>query len=219
MDVGVAVVKAYLELSGYFVLTELPVVVSRHGSYVESTDLDVLAVRFPPYVGKQIKKSTEPCLYLDADEQLEAPDDAIDVVIGEVKQGHADLNPAMRRQETIAFALRRLGCCPEEQVADEARLIVQRGQRTMTMASGQRCRIQVLAFAGQGNLADHGVRTISLAHCFEFIIRRLRSARAKSPSVRFRDTVVEFLALQTRLLGPRNENEPLNRHVQMSISE
>lgn len=47
MDSSVAIAAAYLQLNGYFVLTELPVqVADRHG-YRTATDLDLLAVRLP----------------------------------------------------------------------------------------------------------------------------------------------------------------------------
>jgi hypothetical protein len=47
MDSSVAIAAVYLQLNGYFVLTELPVqVADRHG-YRTATDLDLLAVRLP----------------------------------------------------------------------------------------------------------------------------------------------------------------------------
>jgi len=51
MDTAVGLVKAYLELCGYFVLAELPVRAVQHGAYHDVTDLDTVAVRFPhPHV-------------------------------------------------------------------------------------------------------------------------------------------------------------------------
>ena len=47
MDTAVAVVKAYLELCGYFVLAELPVRGRDKRGYHDVTDIDILAVRFP----------------------------------------------------------------------------------------------------------------------------------------------------------------------------
>lgn len=47
MDTAVGLVRAYLELSGYFVLAELPVRTLRGGRARAVTDLDILAVRFP----------------------------------------------------------------------------------------------------------------------------------------------------------------------------
>jgi hypothetical protein len=47
MDTAVAIVRTYLELSGYFVLSELPVRAPDKRGYHDVTDLDVVAVRFP----------------------------------------------------------------------------------------------------------------------------------------------------------------------------
>jgi len=50
MDIAVGLVKAYLELCGYFGLAELPVRTANGGTYHDVTDLDIIAVRFrhPP---------------------------------------------------------------------------------------------------------------------------------------------------------------------------
>ena len=49
MDTAVGLVQAYLQINGYFTVTEYPVVeaMRRQGGYRTSTDLDVLAIRFP----------------------------------------------------------------------------------------------------------------------------------------------------------------------------
>ena len=49
MDPAVALVQAYLQMNGYFTVTEYSVVeaAGRSNQYRMSTDLDVLAVRFP----------------------------------------------------------------------------------------------------------------------------------------------------------------------------
>jgi hypothetical protein len=45
VNTAVGLVKAYLELCGYFVLAELPVREAGGGGYRDVTDVDVLAVR------------------------------------------------------------------------------------------------------------------------------------------------------------------------------
>jgi hypothetical protein len=47
MDASVAIAAAYLELNGYFVLTEMPVQVAERHMYRTATHLDLLAVRLP----------------------------------------------------------------------------------------------------------------------------------------------------------------------------
>ena len=57
----------------------------------------------------------------------------MDVPIGELKEGRARVNRVLRRAQTVAFALRELGCCPEEQPDKEARMLVPSGQRDPAM--------------------------------------------------------------------------------------
>jgi hypothetical protein len=48
MDNAVALVQAYLNVNGYFTVTEYPVVEAiKYAGYRTATDLDVLAFRFP----------------------------------------------------------------------------------------------------------------------------------------------------------------------------
>ncbi len=118
MAVSVSLVRAYLELSGYFVLTELPVRALQRDLAVDVTDLDIVAVRFPHRRTVHRQGGDEPLdLYLGLDPALGTDEEGVDVIIGEVKEGRARLNPGLRRVATIAFALRRLGCCPDDQVA------------------------------------------------------------------------------------------------------
>ena len=48
MDMGVALVQAYLRVHDYFTVSEYPVLEARrHGDHRMATDIDILAVRFP----------------------------------------------------------------------------------------------------------------------------------------------------------------------------
>jgi hypothetical protein len=200
MDAAVAVVKSYLELCGYFVLTELPVRVADQHGYHDATDLDILAVRFPHEPPALPARQVRPLeVLLGADPFLESLTDGLDLLVGEVKQGHARLNPALHRAETVAFALRRIGCCPEESIAAEARMIVKTGRHEMTMSGGQRCRVRLVAFAGQGTAHEYGVLTLSLGHCAQFIRERLRQARDVLATTQWKDPVLSLFALQEKL--------------------
>ena len=77
------------------------------------TDVDVLAVRFPSVLHHPGA----------ADPLLEVDPRRIDVIIGEVKQGRAHLNPGMHRTMTIEHALGRIGCCAPEEMPEAARRI------------------------------------------------------------------------------------------------
>jgi hypothetical protein len=201
MDTAVALVKSYLELCGYFVLAELPVRAADDYGYHDVTDLDVIAVRFPhpPRAASRVNAPLD--LFLGLDPRLDTFEDGVDVVIGEVKVGHARLNPSLRRAGTVAFALRRVGCCPESEVESEASRIVNTGGADMTMAGGLPCRVRLVAFAGSGMADERGVLTVPLRHCAAFIARRL-SETSVAPGAQFKDPVLGLFALQAKLGAP-----------------
>ena len=121
------------------------------------------------------------------------------MIVGEVKEGRARLNPGLRREETIAFALRRLGCCPEQAVPAEARAIARAGAHEMTMPGQVRCHVRVVGFAGHGHTPEPGVLTVPLNRCARFIAERLRAARDVLAGVQFKEPVLGIFALQDKL--------------------
>lgn len=211
MDTAVGLVKSYLELSGYFVLAKLPVRAADRWGYHDVTDLDIVAVRFP-YTPRQLSgRAARPLeVFLGVDPALHAFEEGVDVVIGEVKEGQARLNPALRRADTAAFALRRVACCPDDQVEEEARAVVGAGQREFTMPGGMRCRARLVVFAGRGDAAERGVHTVTLRRRAEFIADRLREASDVLAGVQFKDPVLGLFALQHKLergATPRQRHE------------
>lgn len=200
MDTAVGLVKAYLELCGYFVLAELPVRAAEGRAYHDVTDLDIVAVRFPHPPLALPERVTRPLdVFLGADPALTSFEAGVDVIVGEVKEGQARLNPALRRVDTIAFALRRLGCCPEATVQAEAREIARVGAHEMIMPGQVRCRVRLVAFAGYGNVPEPGVLTVALGQCSQFIFDRLRAARDILAGTQFKDSVLALFALQDKL--------------------
>ena len=204
MDTAVALVKTYLEISGYFVLAELPVRAAHKGGFHDVTDIDVIAVRFPHRQQHlDVVKSRPQDVLLGFDRQLESLEDGLDVIVGEVKESEARLNPALRKEGTVALALRRVGCCPEEMVEAEARLVVQAGHRDHVMPGGMRCRIRLVAFGGHG--ATHsGHKYVSLQHCASYIANRLHEAREALGGTQFKDPTLALFALQEKLAGHRS---------------
>ena len=215
MDTAVGLVKAYLELCGYFVLTELPVRAADNHGYHDVTDVDIIAVRFPHAPICRPRNVRRPLkVFLGIDPELGSFEAGVDLLVGEVKEGKARVNPALRRTETVAFALRRVGCCPEAKVDEQAWMIAQAGAKEMAMPGGLHCRVRLVAFAGHGSAAEpgghgehgvqgvqgvQGVHTISLAHCSEYISGRLREARDVLQGVHFKDPTLGLLALQEKL--------------------
>jgi len=200
MDTAVGLVKSHLELCGYFVLAELPLRAPDGGGYRDVTDLDIIAVRFPHRPSALPRRVIRPLeVFLDTDPALGTIDDGIDVIVGEVKEGKAQLNRPLQRVDTIAFTLRRVGCCPEEYVGEEAQRIARDGSHTFSMPGGMPCRLRLVVFAGRESVDEPGVLTIPLAHCAEFIRRRLGEARDVLAGIHFKDPILGLYALEEKL--------------------
>lgn len=199
MDTAVGVVKAYLELCGYFVLAELPVREADGGGYRDVTDLDIVAVRFShPRVGLSRQVTSPLEVFLGVDPALHVYEEGVDVIVGEVKEGHARLNPSLRRAETLAFALRRVGCCPESRIQEEARAIVRSGRREMVMSGYVRCQVRLVVFGGSGEPGERGVQTLLLAQCWQFIEEKLQHAREVLAGSHFKDPILGFSCSATK---------------------
>lgn len=208
MDTAVGVVKAYLELCGYFVLAELPVREADGGGYRDVTDVDVLAVRFPHPVAPRSRQVMSPLdVFLGIDPTRHTLEEGVDVIIGEVKEGRARLNPSLRRADTLAFALRRIGCCPEPQIPDEVQAILRAGRQEMAMPGQVRCQVRIVVFGGSGESDGHGVQTMLLAHCWHFIEEKLRRAGEVLTWSHFKDPILGFFTLHDKIA--RRSGQPV----------
>ena len=109
MDTAVSLVQAYLYANGYFTVTEYPILEQiGTGTPRTVTDIDILAVRFPG--AGSINKSLDTSgITLEPDPELELSEDMIDVIIGEVKEGAAELNKAARDPAVLTAVCGRIG--------------------------------------------------------------------------------------------------------------
>ena len=115
MDNAVALVSAYLQVNGYFCVTEYPLLeASKSGDVRTVSDLDILAFRFPS-AGREvrIRKSGKLVgdIRFEVDSALGKPSELPDMIVGEVKRGRARFNPATRNPDVLAAGLMRFGCC------------------------------------------------------------------------------------------------------------
>ena len=140
MDNAVALVQAYLRVNAYFTVAEYPVIEAvETGGYRAVTDLDILAYRFPN-AGRLVpgaKNERQKELFAP-DPALGVPGDRADLIIGEIKEGRAELNKSAREVNVINVALRRFGCCDDgdTQVIDQ---LVNTGRATLS--SGNQVRL------------------------------------------------------------------------------
>lgn len=127
MDNAVALVQAFLRLHGYLTVTEFPVVRrNRAGGYDSVTDLDILAFRFG--------EAGEACHAADLPENMRHSDHLLgiapgvpDMIVGEVKEGRAELNAAATKAEVLVAALARFGCCREQDLEGVMRDLLRHG--------------------------------------------------------------------------------------------
>lgn len=187
MDNAVALVQAYLRLNGYLTVTEFPIVRrARHGGHEVLTDLDVLAFRFGAGQEADVKGvwGRDPL----GDTTLGAPPGAADMIIGEVKEGRAELNDAALDADVLEAAIRRFGCC-----ADEADRLVQDLLRHGFAQTRQGHAIRLVAFGSvPPGRPDHRYHVVLLGAVVEqiqaFIRRHWDAARAsasKDPAFSF----------------------------------
>ena len=112
---GVCLVQAYLRVHGYFTVSEYPILEAiRHGDHRVATDIDILAVRFPhacQLVPRQGRREDDDVELAVPDAALAVPHDRVDMIIGEVKVGAAELNRAATNPAVLRAALMRFGCC------------------------------------------------------------------------------------------------------------
>ncbi|HMV68067.1 MAG TPA: hypothetical protein PKA64_14565 [Myxococcota bacterium] len=188
MDNAVALVQAFLRLHGYLTVTEFPIVRrARHGGYQSITDLDVLAYRFPVGPRQREKRVwfTDP----EADRLLDAPARGADMIIGEVKEGRAELNAAALDPDVLWEALYRFGCCD----LDEADGMVTELLRHGTARSRHGPAVRMVAFGSAPSMQPdrryHVVLLGTLVEQIRGFIRAhwegVRAAASKDPAFSF----------------------------------
>lgn len=127
MDNAVALVEAYLYVNGYFTVTEYPVIeaASNH-NYRMVTDLDIMAVRFPD-AGRLILNKPDSRRMFAPDPALNCPVDCIDMIVGEVKEGRAELNRGARDPAVLRAMFVRFGCCHEQDAGQLVQQLLRKG--------------------------------------------------------------------------------------------
>ena len=112
MDHAVALVQAYLQLNGYFTSAEYPILAgtSRSG-FRAVTDIDILAFRFPtgePMTGRA-RRAPKGLDVTMLDDGLAVPENSIDMIIGEVKEGRVGVNSGIRNPDVLKAVVSRFG--------------------------------------------------------------------------------------------------------------
>ncbi len=203
MNPAVSLVRTYLKLNSYFTATEIPVIKKgENGLYFEVTDIDILALRFPQasHIVAQGRPGPIDDLHFPPDSTLDIPSDAMDLIIGEVKEGRPRLNPHMRNEDTLYRALVRFGFCPAgslDRAVDELKHQGETWVRDGDVAIPSRVRI--VAFGDGEEHHGDGYRIIPLKRVAGFVTQHLKRYRDVLHPVRIRDEALGLLHLLEKL--------------------
>jgi hypothetical protein len=199
MDNAVLLVQAYLQVNGYFTVAEYPVLeADTDGTARTLTDLDLLAFRFPG-AGREVAASRARKVLGDVayepDPYLACPADCPDMIVGEVKRGRAQFNPATRDPLVLGAALARFGCCGRSEAEDAARRLLQAG--SAQTACGHLVRMIAFGSVEQEHPARHWL-VIPMDHVLRFLGAHLRERWSTLHHAQFSNPALDFLALIER---------------------
>lgn len=194
MDIAVNLVENYLRVNGYLTLSEFEVQrrVSK-GQFKTVTDVDIMAVRFPGdvFIGDP-HNARDAELLLIEDPVLELESTTIDVVIGEVKQGTAELNQNIKDHGVLHTMLHRIDWLygvPLEEVIQG----LQRKHIHVAPSCGKGdVRTRLVAFGRSGKVDSN---TISLSHVVRTMIGFMESHEDALKPIQFKEPAPAMLRL------------------------
>lgn len=206
MDTAVALVNAYLQMNGYFVQTEVPVVDRVEDDpprFRQTTDIDLIAVRFPTTGHRKPPAERERWAgIVSVDEALGAPANRTDVIIGEVKEGSSRLNERLRSVPVLRAAAWHTGGCELEDLDRVARELHETGEAEAVHCDGGTQRFRLVSFGGtRPDEEPTGYDVVPLEDVLGFLERTLRENTDVFKVVDFKDPVVALLALRHKLGG------------------
>jgi hypothetical protein len=192
MDIAVNLIENYLRLTGYLTLSEFEV--QRRGAdgqYKTVTDVDIMAIRMPGEI--YLGDPHEDChMLLIEDPVLALEDDAIDVIVGEVKQGAAELNPGIKDHVVLHSMLRRVGWAYEEPLETVVKGLQENLVHYSPGRSNGRVRSRLVAF-GRSEVND--LHTISHTHVVNTMLRFFSENEDAFRPIQFKEPAPAFLRL------------------------
>lgn len=191
MDHAVSLVQAYLQLNGYFTSAEYPIIAGAGRNGVRTiTDIDILAFRFPSgMLLPQGRRVPQGWTRADVDPGLGVAPDAIDVVIGEVKEGRVNINTGVRDPDVLKAVIGRVGTTAEEEdrVVEE---LLRHG--AATLPNGYIVRLIAFGAFPPGAPVPP-CRIISLGHVLDYLQAYVRKHWQVLRHLQFKDPAFGFL--------------------------
>jgi hypothetical protein len=194
MDIAVNLVENYLRLTGYLTLSEFEIQAQREdGGFDSITDVDIMAIRFPGpvYAGDPHESAQAHLLLLD-DPALLLEDDQIDVIIGEVKQGEARLNPGIKRHQVLHSVLRRVAWLFEGTIDGVVDDLGAKAACVVPARGGGTIRVRLVAF---GRASGNDLHTISHSHIVDTMVGFFTDMEEAFRPIQFRDPAPAMLSL------------------------
>jgi hypothetical protein len=191
MDHAVALVQAYLQLNGYFTSAEYPIIAGTGRSGFRTiTDIDILAFRFPTGspLAKRNKQDPTGLDITGLDPGLAVPTEAIDMIIGEVKEGRVNINTGIRDPQVLDAVVSRFG-----DVGD-VKEVVHHLLQTGTAEIPPDFSVRLIAFGSFPPGAPvPPCRIISLGHVLQFLQQYVRKHWQMLRHLQFKDPAFGFL--------------------------
>ena len=194
MDIAVNLVENYLRLTGYMTLSEFEVQRrDEKGRFKTVTDIDIMAIRFPGdvYLGDPHRPADSELLVIQ-DPALELADDTIDVIIGEVKQGRAELNPGIKDHGVLHSMLRRVEWVYDTDISEVIEGLQQDGVHMAPARGGGRIRTRLVAF---GRSRHSNTNTLALGHIVTMMLEFFEKHEDAFRPIQFREPAPAFLRL------------------------
>ena len=215
MDNAVALVETYLRINGYLTVSEYPVLeATRLSKPRVVTDLDILAFRFPG-AGRFVPGSGEKTAWnFEPDVRLRCEPGRPDMLIGEVKEGRARLNPGVRNPDVLRAVLVRFGCCPAGKVIPVVESLRRHGQAITPRGH----HVRIVAFgSGDGSRNGHVHTVVNLDHVIRFLRDYMREHWDVLRHAQFKDPVLGFLMLLEKADEERSRSRPGSRVEARSV--
>jgi len=190
MDTAVGLVQSYLYMNGYFTVTEYPVLeLMADGGYRTVTDVDILALRIP---GAARGRSDTDLSVLAVDPELDVDRDRIDLIIGEVKEGRAELNSSARDPDVLRAALNRFGAVPDERIGPVIDQLLEDGEAEHPDGA----RVRLMSFGSRPPLKRH-TRYHWMLHgdLLGFMHRTISENWSAAETIQSKDPSLAFLIL------------------------
>jgi hypothetical protein len=127
------------------------------------------------------------------------------MIVGEVKEGAARFNTAMRDAAVLEVALTRFGCCPREHARAVTQQLLARGEADTPCGHA----IRMVAF---GDLAETdrraaGTMVVPMRHVVQFLQKYLRDHWSVVRHAQIRDPAFSVLALIEKC-GVQSDSRP-----------